>query len=78
MTSVMQKEFGYAGRAVAVHRSLDASTDCSLWRFSDEDAAHQICLSKIGQEIQLFLSTTEVAVKQINSGSAMSNIDATY
>ena len=45
----------------------------SLWSFSDEDAAHLTSLSKIGQEIQLFLSTTEVAVQQISSGSAMSS-----
>ena len=51
---------------------------CSLWSFSDEDAAHLTCLSKIGQEIQLFLSTTEVAVQQLSSGSAMNSTDAAY
>ena len=36
------------------------------------------CLSKIGQEIQLFLSTIEVEVQQIGGGSAMSSADAAY
>ena len=73
MTSVVQRESDYIGRAVAVHHPSDTNTD-----LNDEDAAHLTCLSKIGQEILLFLSTTEVAVQQINSGSAMSSTDAAY
>ena len=37
----------------------------SLWSFNDEDAAQLTCLSKIGQEIQLFLPKTELAVQQL-------------
>ena len=48
----------------------------SRWSFSDEVAAEQTCLSKIGQEIQLLLSATEVAVQQISSGSFMGSMDA--
>ena len=37
----------------------------SLWSFSDKVSAQLTCLSKIGWEIQLFLSTTKVAVQQL-------------